>query len=117
MPWRSAATARWWRRPRISLPPLPRRKPPASRRSFISESTPTRSRRQQRSPASAKKRWQVAAAKAGRIASEPSFSAYCLFVVNHHSVVGDGLSAHRERRPPPCRARGRDPCRRDRGGG
>ena len=68
MPWRSAASARWWRRPPISRQPSPRRGHPASRRSSISRSIRKPSQHSRRFPPSATRR-SPAAAKAGRIVS------------------------------------------------
>ena len=118
MPWRSAASARWWRRPPISRPPLPPRRRPASRRSSISRSIRKRSRRPRRLPASARRRWRAAAAKAGRIASSdprrhrPGDGRLLvrLHLRRESSFTrSHALSPHRERGPPAGRARAGDP--------
>ena len=62
---RSAASARWSRRPQISRPPSPPRRHPASRRSSISRSIRRRSRRRRRSTRSARRRWQAAEPRRG----------------------------------------------------
>src|SRR5664279_3943601 len=87
MPWRSAATARWWRRPPIFPPPSPPRGRPARRRSSISRSIRKRSRHSRRFPPFAKRRSPAAEAIRAPVVDGSLDQRCCIRGLNHRSLV------------------------------
>src|ERR1019366_4909373 len=87
MPWRSAALARWWRRPPIFPPPSPPRGRPASRRSSISRSIRKRSQHSRRFLPSAKRRSPAAEAIRAPGLDGSLHQRCCICGVNHRSLV------------------------------
>src|SRR5450759_2047422 len=87
MLWRSAAMARWWRRPPIFPRPSPPRRHPASRRSSISRSIRKRSQHSRRFPPFATRRSPGAAANPAPIADGSIDQRCCILRLNHRSLV------------------------------